>query len=232
MCVYVPLPDTDLLIWWLKSDTDIAGHWHEIESLLSNFKASLSVFARWDYKTVERLILSQARIVFSTVNGAGSTFMQNQDFSMVVIDEAAQLIEAETGIVLQESVRKLILVGDVCQLPALVLSVRNLQAGYGRSLFERLEQNGHPSILLDEQYRMHPSISLWPNQQFYQERLKDGPNVCVTDWSWNVRLPGTNIDFGPLMFVDNPMSSESRNEQCSVFNESEVQTVMELIRGF
>lgn len=36
---------------------------------------------------------------------------------------------------------------------------------------------GQHRHLLDVQYRMHPSISLFPNREFYNNRVSDGPNV-------------------------------------------------------
>ena len=51
-----------------------------------------------------------------------------------------------------------------------------------RSLFERLTQTGHPSVLLDTQYRMTPAISAFPNETFYQGRLRNGQNVHETSY--------------------------------------------------
>ena len=42
--------------------------------------------------------------------------------------------------------------------PLTLFSDTAKRAGYDRSLFERLTQTGHPSVLLDTQYRMTPSI--------------------------------------------------------------------------
>lgn len=65
-----------------------------------------------------------AQIVFSTVSAAGRVSIRNTGhYSCVIIDEAAQLIEAETTVVAQiDGTRGLILVGDHKQLPATVLS--------------------------------------------------------------------------------------------------------------
>lgn len=54
---------------------------------------------------------------------------------------------------------------------------------YDRSLFQRLEQCGHPVHLLNVQYRMHPSISAFPRAAFYDSKLMDGPNVLQLDYS-------------------------------------------------
>ena len=44
-------------------------------------------------------------------------------------------------------------------------------------MFERLAKLGHKKHLLNVQYRMHPSISLFPKMEFYDNQIVDGPNV-------------------------------------------------------
>jgi len=51
------------------------------------------------------------------------------------------------------------------------------KSGFGRSLFERLVLLGHEKHLLNIQYRMHPSISLFPNMEFYDKQILDSPRV-------------------------------------------------------
>lgn len=47
-----------------------------------------------------------------------------------------------------------------------------------RSMFERLQQAGHPVFRLTTQYRMHPSISHYVNQLFYQNRYAASCRFC------------------------------------------------------
>jgi senataxin len=49
-------------------------------------------------------------------------------------------------------------------------------------LFERLVRLGHQKHLLNVQYRMHPSISLFPNKEFYDKLISDAPNVEERDY--------------------------------------------------
>lgn len=63
--------------------------------------------------------------------------------------------------------------GDPQQLPATVLSSRAREGLLERSLFERLQNCGHPVRLLSIQYRMHPHIRRWPSQYFYNNALED-----------------------------------------------------------
>jgi len=50
-------------------------------------------------------------------------------------------------------------------------------------LFERLSKLGQKKHLLNIQYRMHPSISSFPNRKFYEERIIDAPNVKETSYA-------------------------------------------------
>lgn len=54
--------------------------------------------------------------------------------------------------------------------------------GYGYSLFRRIinnfkHSNTNPVRLLDKQYRMHPEICKFPNEQFYAGKLRSATFV-------------------------------------------------------
>jgi len=70
---------------------------------------------------------------------------------------------------------------------------------YGRSLFERLERLGHPVHLLNIQYRMHPSISLFPNREFYENNIKNGPNVEMEPYGYTYL---TSEMYGAYAFIN------------------------------
>ena len=48
------------------------------------------------------------------------------------------------------------------------------------ALPHRLVKEGYPYVFLREQQRMHPCISKFPNAEFYDGRLRDGPRVRMT----------------------------------------------------
>lgn len=87
-------------------------------------------------------LLSSARVIFCTVSAVGSQPLTriSPHVPCVVVDEAAQLPEAEAAVILARfpSLRQWVLVGDPRQLPATVLSRTAQEGGYGRSAFERL----------------------------------------------------------------------------------------------
>ncbi len=74
------------------------------------------------------------------------------------------------------------MVGDQQQLTATVFSPHCRAALYDRSLFQRLIETGHPYIMLDTQYRMCSAISQFPSEVFYKGMLKDGANVCGSEY--------------------------------------------------
>ncbi|XVE90676.1 hypothetical protein DITRI_Ditri20bG0096300 [Diplodiscus trichospermus] len=101
-----------------------------------------------------------------------------QPLDLLVIDEASQLKKCESTIPLQlPGIRHAVLIGDDCQLPAMVQSKISDKAEYGRSLFERLVLLGHTKQLLNVQYRMHPAISSFPNKEFYDGKILDATIV-------------------------------------------------------
>ncbi|XP_048129476.1 helicase sen1-like [Rhodamnia argentea] len=142
-----------------------------------------------------------ASLIFCTVSSSYKLCsMEIEPVSLLVIDEAAQLKECESMIPLQlRGVRHAVLVGDECQLPAMVESKLSYKAGFGRSLFERLSSLGHPRHLLNVQHRMHPAISRFPISTFYKNQILDGPNVTGKSYSkCHLQWPM----FGPYSFID------------------------------
>lgn len=63
-------------------------------------------------------------------------------------------------------------------------------------MFERLSEIGHNRYLLNVQYRMHPCISKFPNENLYDNKITDGPNVKEYHCAY---LPGSI--FGPCSFI-------------------------------
>ncbi|KAK9950677.1 hypothetical protein M0R45_006153 [Rubus argutus] len=129
--------------------------------------------------------LENACLIFCTASTCAKLHVVAgaRPLELLVIDEAAQLKECESAIPLQLSgLRHAVLVGDERQLPAMVKSKISAKADFGRSLFERLAKLGHKKHLLNVQYRMHPSISLFPKMEFYNNQVVDGPNVKVRSY--------------------------------------------------
>lgn len=142
-----------------------------------------------DRRRVRNEILLNADVICSTLSGAGHEALASLpiDFETVVIDEAAQAVEASTIIPLRYGCKRCILVGDPNQLPPTVISATADKFKYSRSLFVRMfEQARDQTYLLSIQYRMHPEISTHPSQTFYAGRLEDGPDMArLTTRPWH-----------------------------------------------
>ena len=75
---------------------------------------------------------------------------------------------------------QLILVGDHCQLGPVVMCKKAAKAGLSQSLFERLVVLGIRPIRLQVQYRMHPALSAFPSNIFYEGSLQNGVTAGET----------------------------------------------------
>ncbi|KAL7116642.1 hypothetical protein ACP275_03G017000 [Erythranthe tilingii] len=128
---------------------------------------------------LEASFANEAEIVFTTVSSSGRKLFSRltHGFDMVVIDEAAQASEVAVLPPLSLGAARCVLVGDPQQLPATVISKAAGTLLYSRSLFERFQQAGCPTMLLSVQYRMHPHIRDFPSRYFYQGRLTDSESV-------------------------------------------------------
>ncbi|CAM6083567.1 unnamed protein product [Calypogeia fissa] len=171
---------------------------------------------------IKETCIQNASLLFCTTSTAGSKPVKGSGpFAYAVVDEAAQLVEAETAIITQlAGVDQMLLVGDPNQLQAMVTSKISKARRYDRSLFDRLQTLGHPYQVLSIQYRMHPEISRFPNQQFYGGILEDAPNVQSISykiWCQDFYGPYTfiNVEDGKEKVGRNGKSYENSNE-CDV----------------
>lgn len=80
----------------------------------------------------------------------------------------------------------------------LLLQIAN-EAGFGKSMFERLITLGCPKHLLNIQYRMHPGISYFPNSKFYSGSIIDAPIVRSKEYQ-KCYIPGQM--FGSYSFIN------------------------------
>lgn len=101
------------------------------------------------------------------------------------------------------------------------------KAYFGRSLFERLVSLGHDKHLLNIQYRMHPSISVFPNTKFYNRQITDGENVKSRRYEKQY-LEGKI--YGPYSFINVYGSGkEGSDAKHSKRNMAEVEIVSVLV---
>ncbi|XP_072151284.1 LOW QUALITY PROTEIN: uncharacterized protein [Setaria viridis] len=167
-----------------------------LKDLLSSLNLPIGVDRNW----VQNYCMRNATLIFCTASS--SYRLHNAEIpplDVLIVDEAAQVKECELVIPLRlHWLKHVILVGDDCQLRPLVRSQVCKEAGFGISLFERLVILNFEKHLLNIQYRMNPCISLFPNAQFYNRKILDGPNVLSPSYSKDYM----SLPFGSYTFIN------------------------------
>ncbi|GMN62248.1 hypothetical protein TIFTF001_031307 [Ficus carica] len=139
-----------------------------LESLPFTFNVPYSPYRR----LIREFYLEKACLIFCTASGSAKLHIIDMPpLKLLIIDEATQLKECESAIPLQ-------------------LSGISEKAYFGRSLFERLSFLEHKKYLLNVQYRMHPSISFFPNKEFYNNQILDRQNVNTRSYNRIYSLGG------------------------------------------
>ncbi|KAL6552045.1 hypothetical protein OROGR_008199 [Orobanche gracilis] len=220
-------------VGWLKQTLSVAEEtgwttWPECLQVLKLIRDKFQVPDFTERYLIKNFCLSNACLILCTVSSSAKLHIQEmKPLEFVIIDEAAQLKECESCIPLQlNGIRHAILVGDEKQLPAMVISKICEKAGFGRSLFERLVMLGHKKHLLNVQYRMHHSISLFPNSEFYAKQIKDGRNV--TDKAYDKRFLEGKL-FGSYSFINVTHGKEQLDNRNSRKNNAEVYVLAAIV---
>ncbi|CAM9971306.1 unnamed protein product, partial [Ectocarpus fasciculatus] len=139
-------------------------------------------------KVVQEVLRSRD-VVLATCVGAATHSLREEEFDLVVIDEAAQALEAACWIPILKG-RRLVLAGDHKQLAPTVKS-RKAEAdgdgvgtgvfdGLGVTMFDRvLRDLGHGVCrMLNVQYRMNRDICDWASGEMYGGLLLAHPSVA------------------------------------------------------
>ncbi len=145
---------------------------------LKNEQGELSSSDERKYKALtracEKEILSTADVICCTCVGCGDPRLSKINFRTVLVDEATQAAEPECMIPLVMGCKQVVFVGDHLQLGPVIMNKKAARAGLSQSLFERLIMLGNRPIRLEIQYRMHPCLSEFPSNMFYEGTLQNG----------------------------------------------------------
>ena len=85
---------------------------------------------------------------------------------------------------------------------------------------------GQKKHLLNIQYRMHPAISLFPNKEFYDKKILDGPNVSERSYERHF-LKDTM--WGSYSFINVARGKEDFEKGHSPRNVEEATVVIQII---
>lgn len=179
------------------------------------------------YRAKEAKILAKCDVVCCTCVGAGSYKLANIPFRTVLIDESTQASEPEVLIPIVKGAKQVILVGDHQQLGPVIVDKRAAEAGLKQSLFERLVLLGHVPIRLEVQYRMHPALSEFPSNMFYEGSLQNGVTSEQRTMK-NSTFPWPVYDT-PMMFWANYGREEISGSGISYLNRVEAMNVEKIV---
>lgn len=175
---------------------------------------------RKEYRERERQcvnsLVTGSKVVLATLHGAGGFQLKNEQFDVVIIDEASQALEAQCWIPLL-SAKKVVLAGDHLQLPPTIKSSSSQSkprkntssdkstTSLETTLFDRLLTLHGTDIkqLLTTQYRMHEKIMRFPSDEMYESALLAAPSVAsrlLTTLPYEVN--DTDDTREPLVFYD------------------------------
>ena len=139
-------------------------------------------------KSVEddvRRCVRRAKMVATTISQLyANSLFEDQTYDMVMFDEASMAYVPQAICAAMHATHRLVVVGDFRQLSPIVQS-RAAKKELSRDIFSFLgitdanqTAHAHPwLVMLDEQRRMHPLISKFSSQQFYDQLLRDHPSV-------------------------------------------------------
>ncbi|VTT70668.1 unnamed protein product [Fusarium fujikuroi] len=188
----------------------------ERKAIYTDLKELRKEFRERERRCVSTLIGS-SKVVLATLHGAGGYQLRNDEFDVVIIDEASQALEAQCWVPLV-SAKKVVCAGDHLQLPPTIKSsnakVKAPVKDGGTvtkgttleiTLFDRLLALHGPSIkrMLTTQYRMHESIMRFPSDELYDSKLIAADAVkhrLLKDLEYEVQ---DNEDTNePVIFID------------------------------
>lgn len=181
-------------------------------------------------RQAERELLQAADVICTTCVGAGDPRLSNFRFRQVLIDEATQATEPECLIPIVQGAKHVVMVGDHCQLGPVVMNKKAAAAGLNQSLFDRLLKLDHRPFRLRVQYRMHPCLSEFPSNTFYEGELQNGVGTAERQLA-NVDFPWPNPN-KPTFFYICLGAEEISSSGTSYLNRTEASNVEKIVTTF
>ncbi|CAD8059690.1 unnamed protein product [Paramecium primaurelia] len=177
------------------------------------------------YDENEIKILNSMKIVGVTVTGVAKQAkkLEKLNTKIMIIEEAAEVLESHVASILTKNLQHLILIGDHQQLKpklknySLQMKLKNADV----SLFERLFFNDIPSAILTSQRRMKSKFADFI-RLIYSNSYQDHPDINKQN---NIEIQGLEKD---LVFFNHKWP-EASNEK-SKENKLEAQMIFEMVQ--
>jgi superfamily I DNA and/or RNA helicase len=148
----------------------------------------------------ERAIVDRADVILATCVGCAHPILGDTVFDCAVVDEATQAPDPLLFIPLARA-KVSVLAGDPHQLGPVVTGGPTLEDVLGTTIFERLVASGAPSVMLEQQHRMHEQIMAFPSRSMYEGKLFAAPEVARHVLA-DLGVAGDPARGKPVWFVD------------------------------
>ncbi len=170
-------------------------------------------------------IIATAKVIATTLVGAGHNILREKKFATLFIDEAGQALEPACWIPIQKA-QRVIFAGDHHQLPPTVKSLKAAREGLSITLFEQIIQHQKADIMLRTQYRMHEQIMQFSSDTFYEGALE------ASDLVRHRNIFG--LDLPPVEFIDTAGASydEKQESERSLTNPEEAAVLVRHLESF
>eukprot|EP00981_Chlorochromonas_danica_P011845 scaffold4308_cov162-Ochromonas_danica.AAC.4 len=208
---------------FLRSINELNDYCEQISSLRDESKLSA---------------IDSARVVACTTTFAAKnhSFIESFAPNVMLVEEAAEILECHIMTSLVPSVQRLIMIGDHLQLrPKLESYALRTESGSGinfdRSLFERLVLSGYPYATLAVQHRMRPEISKLIRRTYPE--LRDASSVLNRS---SIKGCYKNVSFINHSVPEGGQSGDAAllaaHESSSKYNDYEVAMVLKMAKYF
>ncbi|EPB87088.1 hypothetical protein HMPREF1544_06112 [Mucor circinelloides 1006PhL] len=225
------MKDDDLSMWPLP--VRLKAHKKWVDQRNAGLEAKLNNLMRQYYERSQSIrkctadfeakICRQNRVVGMTSTAAAKyhDLLEKMRPRVMVVEEAAEMLESHIISALTNSLEHLILIGDHQQLRPST-SVHELAENHalGVSLFERLVMNDFPFTRLSHQRRMRPEIRSLINPIYKDPPLMDHPDVAAYP-------PILGMDQS-LFFLAHNEDETNMSESASKVNEHEAKMAAKL----
>uniref|UniRef100_A0A8C4QBK2 NFX1-type zinc finger-containing protein 1 n=1 Tax=Eptatretus burgeri TaxID=7764 RepID=A0A8C4QBK2_EPTBU len=200
------------------------GHLLQQRSMLQQRVEETAAVIKACNEERDLFILRDFKVIGMTTTAAARnrSLLQQLKPSIIIVEEAAEVLEAHVFAALNPACQHLILIGDHQQLrPNPTVYELSKRYHLDLSLFERMVKNNIPYITLSTQHRMRPEIATLIVPHIYKQ-LNNHPSVSMFK-----DIKGLNTN---LFFLDHEEPEEGVEDTRSHNNPHEARFVVEFCR--
>lgn len=213
--------------YYLSLESRTEGDNNSIERLKKQLKHK-NYLATEIKLAIQRQPLIDCEVICCTCLSTHQRLLEKFKFQHVIFDEATQALEIESLLCLTKGAEHFVLVGDVKQLGAVIQSKESNALGLDVPLIERFIHLKMPQTLLNVQYRMHPDISCFSNENFYNGEIINGVSEKErTPKDFIFPKPIASL---PTFFFDVCSDEELSGSGDSYLNRFEAEAIREILQ--